>query len=81
MPERYSKSGRRFRGALPYYLRDARKAARVCPGKKVYPDNKIGHWLLMLGVLMLFLFAPIWIWVIGIGVGLILVGMHFMSKE
>ena len=66
---------------MPYYSPDARKAAQICPCSKVYPDHKVGNWLLLLGVLMLFMFAPMWMWVISIGVGLILIGMHFMSKE
>ncbi|MDR1570534.1 MAG: hypothetical protein LBS72_08620 [Oscillospiraceae bacterium] len=81
MQEGRPNSKKGYRNRLPYYPRDARKAKRVCPASKTYPDNKVGHWLVMLGVLMLFLFAPMWIWVIGLGVALILVGMHFISKE
>jgi hypothetical protein len=41
----------------------------------------MGHWILIAGVVVLFMFAPTWVWVIGIGAALILVGLQFMNKE
>ncbi|MDR2656555.1 MAG: hypothetical protein LBB86_01865 [Oscillospiraceae bacterium] len=75
------KARRRASVGLPYYSRDARNAARVCPVRKTYPNSRTGTYLTILGLITLFLFAPIWVWVIVIGVALILTGFHLMGKE
>ncbi|MDR1600574.1 MAG: hypothetical protein LBS11_12015 [Oscillospiraceae bacterium] len=75
------KPRRRASAGLSYHPRDARNAARVCPARKTYPNSRAGTYLTILGLITLFLFAPVWVWVIVIGVALILIGFHFMGKE
>ncbi|MDR1262822.1 MAG: hypothetical protein LBK46_04945 [Oscillospiraceae bacterium] len=75
------KARRRASVGMPYHSRDARNAARVCPVRISYRNSRTGTYLTILGLITLFLFAPIWVWVIVIGVALILTGFHLMGKE
>ena len=61
------------------YGKDCSDHSPVCPIQRTYPSNKMGRWLLLLGVVLVFMFAPFWIWVIGIGIALIILGICMLQ--
>ena len=61
------------------YGKDCPDHGPICPIQRTYPSNKMGRWLLLLGVVLVFMFAPFWIWVIGIGIALIILGICMLQ--